>query len=36
MAMQKDMVLAVEHSYGMRNLSLVMTVYGPLKSTAAR
>ena len=35
-AVQKDPSLAVEAGYGMRNLSLVMSVAGPLKSTAAR
>ena len=35
-ALQKDPSLTVEAGYGMRNLSLVMSVAGPLKSTAAR
>jgi peptide/nickel transport system substrate-binding protein len=35
-ALQKDPSLVVEHNYGMRNLSLVMDVFGPLKSTTAR
>jgi peptide/nickel transport system substrate-binding protein len=35
-ALAKNPDVSAEQRYGMRNLSLVMTVYGPLASTAAR
>ena len=35
-ALSKQSGVVVEDRYGMRNISMVMTQYGPLKSTAAR
>ncbi len=35
-ALSKQSNVVVEDHYGMRNLSMVMTQYGPLQSTAAR